>query len=95
MLTPAPHVTVAVASSSTAVDTPSDRRSTRPPAFWAASPYARPRPRAITPRGGCSLTAAAASVAVTDIRSADVGLVPPHPVRSDRWSVVAGTIIEG
>ena len=60
------------------------RRSTSPPPFWAASPYARPRPRAITPRGGCSLTAIGASRGADgqQLRRCRVGAAPPGQERA-------------
>lgn len=55
--------------------------STDPPAFCAASPYARPRPRGIPPRAPHSRTAAAASSYVLGrISQPAVGAVRPQPV---------------
>src|SRR4051812_27704390 len=57
--------------------------TTAPPAFWAASPYDRPRPRATTPRGPAPATAqAAAPASVGRMTSARLAAVRPQPVSS-------------
>src|SRR6185437_7632620 len=54
---------------------------TRPPPFWALSPYERPSPRAITPRPSASDTALAmTSGSGVDSTCATLGAVRAHPV---------------
>jgi hypothetical protein len=53
---------------------------TVPPAFCAGSPYERPRPLAMIPRGPATLTAATTSSTVRGvITRATEGDVRPHP----------------
>src|SRR6266545_3227771 len=80
-LTPASHRTVRAARSTACTVASRVRSSTVPPAFCAASPYARPSPRASTPRGPAfSTTAAASSYDVTGCSTAVLGAVRPQPV---------------
>ena len=63
------------------------RRRATPPPFCAESPYERPSPRGMPPRGGSALTAALSasrSPAAAVTTSVDDGLVRPHPVRRVR-----------
>ena len=54
---------------------------TRPPPFWALSPYERPSPRAITPRmPACDTALAITSASGVDSTCATLGAVRPQPV---------------
>src|ERR1700712_4492438 len=59
--------------------------TTRPPPFWALSPYDRPRPRAMTPReppsAACATALAISSWSGVDSTLATDGAVRPQPVR--------------
>src|SRR4051812_3979590 len=81
-LVPARAVTTPRSRSAAMMPDSAVASSTRPPAFWAASPYARPRPRATTPRAGAARTNRSASPSFSGVeRCARVGAVPPHPSR--------------
>lgn len=60
-LTPASHTTSPAPASMVRIRSSPVMSRTEPPAFCAASPCARPRPRAIEPRGPQPRTAATAS----------------------------------
>src|SRR5262249_2792685 len=62
-------------------------KTTDPPAFWAASPYERPMPRAITPRGPAEVRMGGTSSS-DDGRTtrAAVGDVRPQPLSNSRSS---------
>lgn len=79
--TPASHSTVPPSASIAWIRSRPVMSKTSPPAFCAASPYARPRPRAMPPRAPHPRTARAASSNVRGrtSRAAD-GAVRPHPV---------------
>src|SRR6516162_8331502 len=85
MVTAPPAVTTPVDSSTTIDGALAVMSSTTPPAFWAASPYERPSPRAITPRtGGERNTAPVCSPSPAATTVAAVGAVRPHPISSER-----------
>lgn len=70
--------------------------STEPPAFWAASPGARPSPRAMAPRGPRPRTTAAASSYVRGRnRTAVVGAVRPQPVKDTVSTDMPVTVAPG
>src|SRR5688572_15257607 len=67
--------------------------TTRPPPFWALSPYERPSPRAITPlppSATCDTALAITSGSRVESTLATVGAVRPQPVRR---SVVVSNIV--
>ena len=83
MLSPAGTVAVPADASITTSCGDASRRNATPPPFCAESPYERPSPRGMPPRGGSALTVAVSdsrSPAETVTISADDGLVRPHPV---------------
>src|SRR4051794_38329375 len=81
--TPAPTSTSPRAGSIGPIPVRPAPRTTRPPAFCAASPYARPRPRASTPRSPASPTSApTAPGSAGACTSARVGAVRPQPLSS-------------
>src|SRR3954452_16597021 len=81
--TPAPTSTSPDAGSIGPIPVRPAPRPPRPPAFCAASPYARPRPRASTPRGPASATSAAtAPGSAGSCTSARVGAGRPPPLSS-------------
>src|SRR3954470_7907797 len=82
-LVPARAVTTPRSRSAAMMPESAVASSTSPPAFWAASPYARPRPRATTPRRGAARTSRSASSSFNGVETwARVGAVPPQPSRS-------------
>src|SRR4051794_8204181 len=90
-LRPAPALTIPRSRSKARTAVSAVVSTTVPPAFWAASPYARPRPRAITPRSPPAASVAAISEGSCGRRSAArVGAVRPQPVSS----ASAGSVTE-
>ncbi|ARX85952.1 hypothetical protein SMD44_05421 [Streptomyces alboflavus] len=80
--TPASHTTVPASASMTCTRSRPVMSRTAPPAFCAASPYARPSPRAIPPRSAQTRSAATASSCVRGRTTwAAEGAVLPQPVR--------------
>src|SRR3954451_14519770 len=82
-LRPAPAATVPRSRSNARTAVRAVVSTTVPPAFWAASPYARPTPRAISPPPPPAASASASSAGSWGRRSvARVGAVRPQPVSS-------------
>ena len=81
---PASHVTTPAVGVDARGSGPARSCRDGAPAFCAASPYARPSPRAMPPRGPHSRTAVTASAAEPGrTRRAEVGAVRPQPVTDD------------
>lgn len=79
--TPASHTTRPLTASISWMRSRPVMSSTAPPAFCAASPYARPSPRAIVPRPPHSRTARTTSSYVPGRSTcAELGAVRPQPV---------------
>src|SRR5919199_4434927 len=79
--TPAPTVMRPSSRSKASIAFRAVMSSTRPPAFWAASPYARPRPRGRTPRSPGSASARATSAALRGRTTvATLRVARPQPV---------------
>ncbi|CAM5684616.1 hypothetical protein SCYAM73S_04467 [Streptomyces cyaneofuscatus] len=95
-VTPASQRTVAASSSRARTRSRPVMSSTEPPAFCAASPGARPSPRARAPRGPRPRTTAAASSYVRGRnRTAVVGAVRPQPVKDTVSTDMPVTVAPG
>ncbi|CAM5447240.1 hypothetical protein STANM309S_05646 [Streptomyces tanashiensis] len=86
-LTPASQTTSPAVVSRARIRSRPVMSRTVPPAFCAASPYARPRPRATAPRGPQPRTASTASTCPRGRRTrARVGAVRPQPLSASQSS---------
>src|ERR1700752_2971534 len=90
-LTPASRSTRCVSPSMVWIRRSAVMSTTRPPPFWALSPYERPSPRAITPRlSACDTALAITSASGVDSTRPTLGAVRPQPV--SRWVVVSNIV---
>ena len=90
-LVPAPTVTIPCSRSMDFTPVSAVASSTMPPPFSATSPYERPSPRAITPRGGAMSSSRLTSLSSSGVTTrARLGAVPPQPARS--WSSPGGSV---
>src|SRR3954470_1821175 len=93
-LVPAPAVTIPRSRSTDLIPARAVASSTIPPAFRAASPYERPRPRAIAPRAGLVRSRRSTSPSSSGVTSrARLGEAPLHP--ASRGSAPGSSVCVG